>query len=264
MGMISGMDENDYAAARRYYEKMLKIVQEIGNRVGEGYALGNLGWAASMQGNFERAHNYYQESLIIARESGNRSQETYGMINLGAMMVSQEKYADALGYTEQALNLARKLRDRSAEAWALTHLGFANVGLGNFGNASSGFQAALDIRYSFSQQSLAMEPLAGLCQAELNKGNLETALSHAENILSHLKEGGNLEGTEEPLRIYLIVYRVLAKNHDPRAEKVLKDAHSSLREQVSKIKEQTHQDMFIHNVPWRREIEELWSRKRLK
>ena len=258
MGIISGMDENDYAAARSYYEKMLEIVQEIGNRVGECYALGNLGWVASMQGDFEQAHNYYQESLIIAREAGNRPQETYGMINLGAMMVSQENYADALGYTIQALKLARKLGDRSAEAWALTHLGYANLGLGNFGNASSRFQAALDIRYSFNQQSLAMEPLAGLARAELNKGNLEAALSHVENILSHLAEGGNLEGTEEPLRIYLIVYLALVKNHDSRADKVLKDAYSSLREQVRKIKEQTHQDMFVQNVPWRREIEELW------
>ena len=56
---------------------MLEIVQEIGNRVGECYALGNLGWVASMQGDFEQAHNYYQESLIIAREAGNRPQETY-------------------------------------------------------------------------------------------------------------------------------------------------------------------------------------------
>ena len=264
MGMISGIDENDYASSRKYFEKMLEIVQEIGNRVGECYSLGNLGWVASMQGDFEQAHNYYQESLIIAREAGNRSQEAFGMINLGAMMVSQEKYNDALVYTEQALNLARKLGDRSAEAWALTHLGYANLGMGNFGIAVSGFQAALDIRYSFSQQSLAMEPLAGLAQVELDKDNLEAALSHVEYILSHLIEGGNLEGTEEPLRIYLIVYLVLVKNHDPRADKVLKDAYSSLREQVRKNKEQTHQEMFIQNVPWRREIEKLWLQNQKK
>ena len=259
MGLISGLHENDYTAAGKYYEKMLEIVQEIGSRIGECYALGNLGWTMSMQGDFAQARSYFLQALTIARETGDRSQETYGTINLGAMMVSQEIYSDALVYTEQALNLARNLRDRSAEAWALTHLGYAQLGLGNFENASGRFQTALDIRNSFGQLSLSMEPLAGLAQVELEKDNPAVALTFVENVLSYLTEGGNLEGTEEPLRIYLTVYLTLVKNYDPRANQVLQDVHSLLKEQVGKITVQTHKETFLQNVPWRREIEEHWQ-----
>ena len=109
-----------------------------------------------------------------------------------------------------------------------------------------------------------MESLAGLAQVELVKNNPAVALAFVEKILSNLKEGGNLEGTEEPLRVYLIVYLTLVKNQDMRASQVLEDAHSLLRDLVSKIKEQSHKKMFIQNVPWRREIEGLWLQNQKK
>jgi predicted ATPase/class 3 adenylate cyclase len=261
MGNISGMFENDYVAARRYFEKTFEIVREIGNRTGEGHALGNLGWAASIQGDFEQARIYYEETLTVARESGIRPQEAYALINLSAMLVSQESYSDALIHAEQALNLANKFGDPSAEAWALTCLGFASIGLDNLRNAASRFQAALEIRHSLGQQNLAMEPLAGLAQVELRKGDPRAALIYAESILSHLANSGNLEGTEEPLRVYLTVYLTLVANRDPHATQILEDAHSLLREQVSKIQEQTNKEMFIQNVPWRHQIEEIWQQR---
>jgi predicted ATPase len=259
IGLISGVHENDYTIARNYYEKMLEIVQETGDRVGESYALGNLGWVTSMQGNYNESQAFQENSLIISRETGNRYQEAYTLINLSAMLIAQEKYSEALTAAIQALEISNKIKELTAEAWSLTYLGHSNLGLGNYQEATNAYQKALDIHYLQKQQSLAMEPLAGLAQVELDNSNLVDAKSHAEKILAHLTEGGNLEGTEEPLRIYLTVYLVLIANNDSRAEKILKSAYSLLQEQVSKIHEQTYQDMFIQNVPWRREIERLWK-----
>jgi tetratricopeptide (TPR) repeat protein len=216
-----------------------------------------------MQGDFEQAQRFQKESLIISRESGNRSQETYALINLGAMLISQGNFRDALEVMKQALNLARAIKELSAEAWALTHLGYASLGVGDLENAILRFEEALGIRNSLGQQSLAMEPIAGLAQVELSQDNPVIALQLIEKILSHLTKGDNLEGTEEPLRIYLTIYLTLMKNHDPRANKILENAYSLLQDQVSKIKDQTLKDMFIQNVPWRREIEEHWRQNQV-
>jgi tetratricopeptide (TPR) repeat protein len=261
MGKISGMIENDYVASRRFFEQALEIVIEIGNRTGEGYVLGNLGWAASVAGDFEHARSYFTERLTVSRESGNRYLEMYGMINLGSMLVTQQIYSEALVYTEQSLILARNLKDRSAEAWALTFLGFAHLGAGNLSEARDQFQTAYDIRVSLEQNTLAMEPLAGLAQVELDRDHPAAALVFTDRILSYQAEGGNLEGTEEPLRIYLTVYLTLMANQDPRAGEVLDHAHFQLMEQVGKIQVQADKDIFINNVPWRRKIEELWRQK---
>jgi predicted ATPase/class 3 adenylate cyclase len=264
MGIISGLHENDYTTARRYYEKMIEIVQETGDRVGESYAWGNLGWVTSMQGNYDESQAFQENSLIISRETGNRYQEAYTLINLSAMLIAQENYAEALALAIQALEISNKINEQSAKAWSLTYLGYSNLGLGNYQEAANAYQKALDTHYFQQHQSLAMEPLAGLAQVELENGTLAGALSHAEKILAHLTEGSTLEGTEEPLRIYLIVYQVLTANNDPRANQILENAYSLLQDQVSKIQEQIFQKMFIQNVPWRREIEKLWKQNQEK
>jgi len=127
--------------------------------------------------------------------------------------------------------------------------GRAGVGQGNGADPGLG------------QETLAMEPLAGLTRVELDKDDPAAALGYVEHILSHLASGGNLEGTEEPMRVYLSVHLTLVKNRDPRADQVLEDAHSLLSEQISKIPGQAHREMFIQNVPWRRQIEDLWQQK---
>jgi predicted ATPase len=264
LGNISGMFDNDYINARRFFEQALEIVREIGNRTGEGFALGNIGWVASIAGDFDLARSCLMGRLTIARESGNLYLETFAMINLGAMMVTQENYSDALDFLEQSLELASKLKDRSIEAWAWTFLGFAHLGLGNLHDARGRFQAAYDIRHSLGETALAMEPLAGLAQVELDNSDSAGALGYVQIILSHLEGGGSLEGTEEPLRIYLTIYLTLVANRDHRAELVLENAYSVLQKHVSSIQGQANQEMFVQNVPWRRQINTLWMQKQAK
>jgi predicted ATPase/class 3 adenylate cyclase len=261
MGALSGNYESDFATAGKYFERTLEIVQEIGDRNGESYALGNLGWVTSMQGDFEQAWIYQDESLKVARETGNRYHESIVLINLSAMLIAQENYSEAFANANQALNLTRKFGYRSSEAWALTYYGHASLGLGNHPEATRAYQSALNIRQALEQQSLAMEPLAGLTQTALEEGNPVTALVHVEKILSHFTNGGDLDGTEEPLRVYLTAYLALTANYDPRANQILEDAHSLLEEQVNKIQVPTNRKMYVNNVPWRRQIEELWKQK---
>jgi predicted ATPase/class 3 adenylate cyclase len=261
IGAVSGNIECDYITARNYFEKTLEIVQEIGNRIGESFALGNLGWVVSMQGDFDQALVYHEGALKVTRETGNRYMETFTLINLSAMMIAQEKYTVALPYAEQALKLAHKIGDRSLEAWAFTNLGHGNLGTGNYGEALVDYQSALDIRRSFNQKSLTMEPLAGMAQVELERGKIGLALSHIEKILTHLANGGELDGAEEPIRIYLTVHQTLSVKHDPRADQVLEDAHALLHKQVNRFQDSGNKEKFVNNVTWRRKIEELWQLK---
>jgi len=258
MGKISGEIENDYAVAQKFFENTLEVVREIGHRIGECYAFGNLGWVTSMQGDFALAQMYQKESLKVARETGNRYLEGMSTINLSAMLTTQENYKSALKYANQGLELAREIGDRSAEAWALIYLGHANLGLGNYQEAATAYEETLYIRYSFEQYSLAMEPLAGLAQVALEKGEFKTALQYIDKILEHLANGGSLDGAEEPLRVYLTAYKILAANIDSRSDQVLDIAYALLQEQVNKIKNRKNKKMYVQNVPWRKEIEELW------
>ena len=60
-----------------------KSHREIGDRRGEGNALGNLGSAYFQLGDARRAIGYYEQALVISREIGDRRGEGNALGNLG-------------------------------------------------------------------------------------------------------------------------------------------------------------------------------------
>ncbi|MBC7259162.1 MAG: tetratricopeptide repeat-containing protein, partial [Chloroflexi bacterium] len=64
-------------------KQTLQIHREIGDRRGEGNALGNLGLAYAALGDPRRAIAFYEQALEIAREIGDRRGEGADLGNLG-------------------------------------------------------------------------------------------------------------------------------------------------------------------------------------
>lgn len=81
-----------------------------------------------------------------------------------------------------------------------------------------GYRRALNIRRELGHANQAIEVSAGLAQVALMQGDLAQAFHIVENILSHL-ETESLNGTEEPLRVYLICYVVLRCHQDQHPSK---------------------------------------------
>ena len=74
------------------------------------------------------------------------------------------------------------------------------------------------------------------------------AQTHVDEILGFLQDN-TLDGTDEPIRVYLTCYRVLHANQDPRAQVLLTTAHSLLQQQAAKIEDETLRRSFLENVP---------------
>jgi tetratricopeptide (TPR) repeat protein len=255
LAMFESAVHGDYERAHVYYERTLEIAREIGDRTAENYSLTNLGFAAGLLGNFLKAKEYLQNALLIARESGHAYSEIYVLINLSSNAAFQGRSARALVYARNSIQLAQKVGEQSGEAWGWLYLGYAQILLDELDGASLSFNKSLEIRERLRQPSLSMEPLAGLVETSLRKGDLETAASEAEKILLHLERGGNLNGTDEPLRVYYNCYQLLQKKQDPRAARVLQAACHLLEAQLSKFKNENLRQTYVENVPWRHAIQ---------
>jgi tetratricopeptide (TPR) repeat protein len=258
LGNIAGF-QGDYAQAQYYFNQALVIAREIGHRAGESLLLNNLGWIAGMRGDAQQARSFAEQNLLIAREIGDRLSETYGLINLSAHAGGVGDYETAISSAQQALRLAREAHDRSAEAWALTNLGHSLTGGGDLAGAAEAYQAALDIRTELTQPALATEPGAGLARLALARGEMTAALAQIESILSHLGSGGSLDGTDEPLRVYLSCYSVLAAGADERAQAVLQTAYGLLQARAGAINDEAARQSYLQNVACNREIIEAWQ-----
>ena len=260
LGIVAGFQGN-YSTALDYYEQALRVNREIGSRQDESPILGNLGWTCGLLGDFQKAKDYAAQSVQIARELGSRESETFALINLSSYAGAMGEYAAAIDYAEQGLALARQSRDRNAEAWALTYLGHGLFDSGKLGPARDAYQEALELRYELDQPLLATEPGAGLARIRLIQGDPAAAQDLATSILSQLEQDGTLEGTDQPLRVYLNSYLILSELNDQRANGLLNTAHDMLKTRSNGIADPSARQAFLENIPYNRAIVSLWKQR---
>lgn len=85
----------DLAEARRYYDQMLALAQDIQHPPYEMYSLGMIGQWQELRQNPESAISYYGRAVDMARAVGNPQSEARYLYALGAMYMSQWEFAAA-------------------------------------------------------------------------------------------------------------------------------------------------------------------------
>ncbi len=67
----------------KYKSGQLSLCREIGDRLGEGNTLGNIGIVYDELGQYQEALAYYEQALAIAQEIGDRRGEKSKLGNIG-------------------------------------------------------------------------------------------------------------------------------------------------------------------------------------
>lgn len=261
LGMVTGY-QGDFQAAQNYYEQALKIAQGAGARRNEAMNLANLGWISGLLGEFELAIQYTKDNIRISREIGDLYNETYGLVNLSSYAGTIGDLDTASHSAKRAKELAHQIGDQSAEAWALTNLGHGYFESSKFEQAENAYQNALDIRRELEQLLLGTEPAAGLARALIAQNNLEAAYQHILQILPILEQNEGLDGTDDPIRVYLSCYLILSAKNDNDADRILIAAHDLIQSRAANISDQNTRKSFLENIPHHREILTAWNRLR--
>jgi predicted ATPase/class 3 adenylate cyclase len=260
LGMVAS-SLGDFSSAQKYYEAALELDERVGSRRGEAIVLANLGWLAGILGEHAKGREHLALQLRISHEVGDAYSEAYGRINLSPQLAALGDHDLAQKYAQEGLDLAHTLGDPSGEAWALTYLGHSRLAVGNLTGAADSYQRALAIRRELDQPALATEPLAGLARAALAAGDLQSAWPPIKEILAFLDNSGSLNGTDDPLRVYLACYLVLASAKDPRARHILETAYGQLHARADDIHNPEARQAFLTNVEINRLIRESWTNK---
>lgn len=239
--------QGDYAAAQTSFEQTLRLYREMGDQYGESLILFNLGEVAATLGDYTTARSTFEQSLEICRAIGHRQHESLILAKMSLLAHRMGANDDAYAFGQQALGLAREVQDPNSQAYALTHLGHALVELDRMQAAADAYQQALHIRSELEQPHQAMEPLAGLARIALAQHDVAEAQRYAEQILHHL-ETQALDGTDEPFRVYLTCYHVLASSNDPRAATTLTTAYQLLQERAAMIGNEALLHSYLNNV----------------
>jgi len=257
LGLIN-IAQADFFAALNYLSGFLSIAREIGDLEREIIALNNLGVVLTRLGDYPAARDNFQQILTIAKETGDRSSESTALINLGWVTAAQGEWDSARKYSEAGIAKKREHENLEVMAEGLIWLGHAWLGLDQPEKAVAAYRESLAIRQKLDQPHLAMGGKAGLARTAVAQGDLALALEYVNEIVSYLDGGGSLQGTWEPLRIYLTCYQVHRLAGDSKAEEILEIAFNLLQEQASRIPDQEYRSLFLENVPWHRDIMSAW------
>ena len=116
--------------AIEYYEQALDIAREIGDRRGEGAALGNLGNAYADLGEPARPSSTTSRRWPSPGRSATGGAKGPTWATWGLAYADLGEPRKAIEYYEQALAIAREIGDRRGEGLALGNLGLAYCRLG--------------------------------------------------------------------------------------------------------------------------------------
>jgi tetratricopeptide (TPR) repeat protein len=177
LGNLGNMccDRGRIEDAQKYYESALAIHRETGNRRAEGLVLGNLGTLFGDIGPIGEAHRYYEAALAIAQEIGSRRQEGAVLGNLGTLLHAQGRSEEALASTEAALKIAREVGDRRSEAIAVGNRGDLHHDLGNLKEARADLELGLAIAREVGHRRHEGALLGSLAKVLTRLGRVEEA-----------------------------------------------------------------------------------------
>ena len=140
------MQLGDARRAIGYYEQALEIAREIGDRRGEGHALGNLGSAYQNLGDARRAIGYFEQALVKSpRDRRPPRGRDNALGNLGIAYATWATPGGPSATTSSALVISREIGDRRGEGNALGNLGVAYADLGDARRAIGYYEQHLKI-----------------------------------------------------------------------------------------------------------------------
>ena len=135
--------QGDTGRARAFCEESLSLARDIGDYAGVAQALHELGEAASADEDYETATELFQEAVKAAHAAGRNGAGSIG--NLGWVAFLQGDYERAMPLFEQSAELFRERGDDSGVLVQLCNVVDANVMLGRSTEARSRIRECLQL-----------------------------------------------------------------------------------------------------------------------
>jgi tetratricopeptide (TPR) repeat protein len=237
----------EYSLARENLEKSLLLTIELESREWEVKLYSEIGRLLDAIGLYHESNQEFINALEIAENFDVKSEECDAWAYRGLLLHHLSQNREAETFINKALDIAKVIDVESTERFAYLHLGNILTSLGNYDKARDYYSKSLKMTTFMGQTYLIPEIQAGQARVAILEGKLDEAMKYVEQILVFLKEH-NLDGTDEPMRIYLTCNQVLQANGDPGADDILIQAYTILMERAEMIKDDAMRQSYLENV----------------
>ncbi|MGZ3932336.1 MAG: tetratricopeptide repeat protein [Bacteroidia bacterium] len=137
--------KGNFIKAIEYYQKSLKIREELNDQEGISGSLGNIGSIYIELGQYEKALEYQLKCLKIFQSLNNSRSTASVYNNLGIIYVQLQDHEKALEYSKSALQLYKDLNDKNGMSAANGNIGNVYFAMKNFEKALGYYQDNLQL-----------------------------------------------------------------------------------------------------------------------
>jgi predicted ATPase/class 3 adenylate cyclase len=255
---ILATQRGHYSEARGLYRQALALARSVGDRALESGVINNLGETERLIGNYDAAFELFEAGRRVCREIGQRMADAYLLCNMAHVAFLRGDAAASIGWSDQAGDLAQQLSDPDLRATLLGTRGHAHAALGQLDEAAACYRESVSIYHEIGRPTMPPEPIAGLARLALSRGAVVEAMHLIADVIAHFDAGGTVEGTEDPLWIYLTCHEVLSASASPRSGELLARGHELLMQRAAPL-EAAERATFLANVPSHAAIVAAWK-----
>jgi tetratricopeptide (TPR) repeat protein len=184
----------DHAAAVGYYEQVLEIMRDLGDRRREGLALSSLAQAVADGGDPRRAIDLFGQHLTIASEMKDFGGEAYALSGIGRAHVALGDTTTAIRVFEQQLTMAQRARDLPMEGAAISSLADVYRKLADHERVIEFNTRLMDIAQLMGQAAAAVRSLGHIGNAHQALGRTSKALECFDEQLRLARRLNDREG----------------------------------------------------------------------
>ncbi len=249
--------QGDLLGALALEQDKLVLDREVGSLLNVAVNLGNLALSWVTLGEFEKGRAYLQESLQLARVVGDKGGQLNQLLSLAHLDLREQQPVQALEHAQTALAIAQALQSPEAHARALCACGHALFSAGRSAEAASAFRQAHDVAVA-GQSVYQLDAAAGTARVAHGDGDRARALAAVDEVLQILAEGGEMDGSDNPVLLQLVCHDVLLQAADPRAAELLERAQGRLTAVAADISDAALREGFLEGIPEHREILRRW------
>uniref|UniRef100_Q3AQG5 TPR repeat n=1 Tax=Chlorobium chlorochromatii (strain CaD3) TaxID=340177 RepID=Q3AQG5_CHLCH len=183
-----------YSTALDYLKRSLAIVEEIGDKSGEGTTLNNISQIYDARGDYDTALDYLKRSLAIVEEIGDKARVGAALNNISQIFKARGDYDTALDYLKRSLNIRQEIGDKSGEGVTLNNISQIFKAWSDYDTALDYLKRSFAIRQEIGDKKGEGTTLDNIGKIYLAKGDYDTALDYLKRSFTITHEIGDKKG----------------------------------------------------------------------
>lgn len=189
----------NYEQALEDAEKSLKLSLELRDKETVGKTQYELGAANYFLGDYTKALKSYQEAKATFEELDNKSGVQTVLNAIGSVYGSQSNYTQAIEYYGQSVKIAEAINDKKGVALSTNNIGVINYLQGNYQTAVDKFQLSLKVAEQATDKNIIALSLNNLGIAYFGLSDDKQSLDYSRKSLALAEQIGDRERISESL-----------------------------------------------------------------